>query len=290
MRCSRETIGKEQKKRYSWGILRTPCPIFDYRRGNLNGRESLCLSPICGKSGRSFQSVAREHFCALRKGLPSASEAARYLSSGDFYLDHDSRFHFHERTNSKKEMDGIVLRVHETVEGSVQDGPAPFTRVEIDPQGSSITAVTEVDDPEEGCWVDKEIVSLDDAGRIYRIDDVFTPIKDGEIMPSYRYTEIYMEGGGKVLMDQSGMGDYEAASARVYSEDGDLLRIEKILLPEGGIIDQIDTAQVILIVALPEDIPVEEHGLTEEALEALFWQQDSEIPDPLYADMSEFEI
>lgn len=36
------------------------------------------------------------------------------------------------------------------------------------------------------------------------------------------------------------MGDYEAVSARVYSEDGDLLRIEKILLPEGGIIDQID--------------------------------------------------
>ena len=33
--------------------------------------------------------------------------------------------------------------------------------------------------------------------RIYSIDDVFTPIKDGEIMPSDRYTEIYMEGGGK---------------------------------------------------------------------------------------------
>ena len=40
----------------------------------------------------------------------------------------------------------------------------------------------------------------EEADRIYSIDDVFTPIKDGEIMPSDRYTEIYMEGGGKVLM------------------------------------------------------------------------------------------
>lgn len=57
-------------------------------------------------SGKSFQSVTRDLYCALRDGLPSASEAVRYLSSGDFYLDHDSRFHFREganRRNRRKE-------------------------------------------------------------------------------------------------------------------------------------------------------------------------------------------
>lgn len=107
-------------------------------------------------------------------------------------------------------MEGIILRVYEIAKGSAQDGPAPVTRVQIAPQGSRITAVTEVDDPEEGCWIDRETASLDDDGRIYRVDDVFTLIEDGEAIPSDRYTEIYMEDGGKVAMEQSEMGDYEA--------------------------------------------------------------------------------
>lgn len=89
------------------------------------------------------------------------------------------------------------------------------------------------------------------------------------------------------------MGDYEAVSARVYSEDGDLLRIEKILLPEGGIIDQIDADQVISAITppedLPEDLPFEEPEYSEEELEALIWQQDHEIPVLSYTDLSEFE-
>ena len=85
------------------------------------------------------------------------------------------------------------------------------------------------------------------------------------------------------------MGDYEAVSARVYSEDGDLLRIEKILLPEGGIIDQIDADQVISAITPPEDLPFEEPAYSEEELEALIWQQNHEIPDLSYTDLSEFE-
>ena len=41
---------------------------------------------------------------------------------------------------------------------------------------------------------------------------MFTPIEDGEAMPLDRYTEIYMVEGGKVAMEQSGMGEYEAVS------------------------------------------------------------------------------
>ena len=85
------------------------------------------------------------------------------------------------------------------------------------------------------------------------------------------------------------MGDYEAVSARVYSEDGDLLRIEKILLPEGGIIDQIDADQVISAITPPEDLPFEVPEYSEEELEALIWQQNHEIPDLSYTDLSEFE-
>lgn len=85
------------------------------------------------------------------------------------------------------------------------------------------------------------------------------------------------------------MEDYEAVSARVYSEDGDLLRIEKILLPEGGIIDQIDADQVISAITPPEDLPFEEPEYSEEELEALIWQQNHEIQDLSYTDLSEFE-
>ena len=101
------------------------------------------------KNGSPFQIVARDLCCVLREGLPSASEAARYLSAGDFYLDHDSKFRFQEGANQQKQTEGIVLRVHETAVGSAQEGPAPVTRVHIDPQGSRITAVTEVNDSEE---------------------------------------------------------------------------------------------------------------------------------------------
>lgn len=241
------------------------------------------------KSGKSFQSVARVLYCALRDGLPSASEAGRYLTAGDFYLDRNSSFHFLEGINPEKEMKEVILSVHEIAEGSRQ-GDVPVTRVEIDPQGSRITAITEVNDPDERCWVDREIASLDDEGRIYKVDDVFTPIEAGELQPSDRYTEIYTEDGEKVTMEQSGMGNYEAVSARVYSEEGNLMREVKIPLPEGGTIDQINTGQVISAITLPEETPGDEPELSDEELEDLLWQQDSDMPDLSYADLSVFEI
>ena len=216
---------------------------------------------------KPFTQVLEEIAAANRAGVEGIQEANAILAGGEFEFQHDREYHFEPGDEPIKGGKDFLL-VNLNVRDSGSQNKSDLTpeediqsesRISIDWRNNQIHAHTISFYEEQGERAvvvrEQQTAALNQNSEIERVDAVYSPYDEETetFGDPDRRVEIYTPYGETITMEQIASSlNSDIARAEIYDEQGDHIRDEKIAVPEGMTINDMDTEEIMSVAALPE--------------------------------------
>ena len=221
---------------------------------------------------KPFPQMLEEIAAANRAGVEGIQEANAILAGGEFEYQHERKYHFEPGDGPiKGGKDFLIVDLSARDPGSQDKSDLPpeediqsESRISIDWRNNQIHAHTisfyEEQDERAVVAQEQQTAALNQNSEIERVDVVYSSYDEETetFGDSDRHVEIYTPYGETITMEQAALSnDSNIVRAQVYDEQGDHIRDEKIDVPDGMTINDMDTEEILSVTALPE-YPVDE--------------------------------
>lgn len=221
---------------------------------------------------KPFPQMLEEITVANRAGVEGIQDANAILAGGEFEYRHKRKYHFEPGDGSIKiDKDFLIINLSARDPGGQDKSNLPQeediqseSRISIDWQNNQIHAQTISFYEEQGeravVAQEEQTAALNQNSEIERVDTVYSPYDEGTetFEDPDRHVEIYTPYGETITIEQTALShDSNIVRAQVYDEQGDHIRDEKIDVPDGMTINDMDTEEILSVISLPE-YPVDE--------------------------------
>ena len=216
---------------------------------------------------KPFPQMLEEIAAANRAGVEGIQEANTILAGGEFEYQNERKYHFEPGDGSiKSGKDFLIINLSARDPGGQDKSNLPQeediqseSRISIDWRNNQINVHTISFYEEQGeksvVAQEQQTAALNQNSEIERVDVVYSSYDEETetFGDSDRHVEIYTPYGETITMEQTALSHgSNIVRAQVYDEQGDHIRDEKIDVPDGMTINDMDTEEILSVTALPE--------------------------------------